>query len=109
MTVEKRIENLENLVDALSRKIDNIKFYQDADTAGVRQSVSLITPYTETKTAFIGDTSIKFDVSAVGSLTVNVIDSLGEILDYSVTKTADEITVNFEPLENVANVTISIQ
>ena len=108
MTIEKRVENLENLVDALSRKIDNIKFYQDADTAGIRQNVATITPFTETKTAYIGDTFCTFDISAVGSMTINVIDSLGEALDYSVTKTADAITVNFEPLENVATVIISI-
>lgn len=38
MDIETRLTNLENLVTALSKKIDNIKFYQDADNAGMRQT-----------------------------------------------------------------------
>lgn len=35
-TIEKRLTNLENLVHAIIRKIDNDKFYQNADISGVR-------------------------------------------------------------------------
>lgn len=40
MTIEKRLENLENLVNALMKKIDNNKFYTDADISGNRQNIN---------------------------------------------------------------------
>lgn len=40
MNIEKRLENLEKLVASLSKKIDNNKFYQDADTASERIGIS---------------------------------------------------------------------
>ena len=40
MTTEKRLDNLENLVHSLISKINNDKFYSDADTNGVRVSSS---------------------------------------------------------------------
>lgn len=36
MDLEKRLTNLENLIHALIRKMDNVKFYQNAEVAGVR-------------------------------------------------------------------------
>lgn len=104
MTIEKRLENLENLVNALSKKIDNNKFYTDADINGNRKSVSDITPYTETKTAYIDDTDVVFLTEVKGNLTVY----LSEEIPYTVTRDADRITVSFEPLEQITDVTISI-
>lgn len=40
MTVEERLTNLENLVNALIKRIDNDKFYNDADKAGIRHTES---------------------------------------------------------------------
>ena len=40
MDLETRVENLENLVNALIESINNSKFYTDADIAGVRKNVS---------------------------------------------------------------------
>lgn len=37
MDLEKRVANLENLVGALIRRIDNDKFYANADTNALRQ------------------------------------------------------------------------
>lgn len=42
MDIYKRVENLENLVNALIQTINNSKFYTDADIAGVRQNVAEI-------------------------------------------------------------------
>jgi hypothetical protein len=36
MSIEKRLTRLEQLVDSLIKRIDNEKFYSDADTNGVR-------------------------------------------------------------------------
>ena len=107
MTIEKRVENLEKQIDNIIRKIDNNKFYQDADVAGVRQGISDVTPYTETKTAYIGDTEIAFDAPN-GNLTVFVKDSEGNFPDFSVERSDNRIIVAFLPLENVTEITISI-
>ena len=40
MTTEKRLENLEKLVNALSKKIDNFNYYQTAAINGCRHSDS---------------------------------------------------------------------
>lgn len=107
MDIEKRLSNLEKLVNNLIKKIDNNKFYQDADVAGVRKGVSDVTPYTETKTAYIGDTEVVFDVPE-GNLTVYIKDSEGNYPDFKVERIDDKIKVSFEPLEHVTTITISI-
>lgn len=108
MDIEKRLTNLENLVNALIKRINNDKYYSDADTKGIRQSVSDVTPYTETKTAYIGDTEVVFNNATGGNLSVYVIDEEGNIPTYTVTKT-ETIRITFDkPLEKVATITISL-
>lgn len=109
MTIEKRLSNLENLVNSLSKKIDNNKYYSDADMNGNRQSISNITPYTETKTAYLGDTEITFNDVPEGNLAVFVRDENGNYPDYTVERNADMIVVYFEPLDYITTITISIQ
>lgn len=38
MDLEKRVANLENLVGALIKRIDNDKYYANADTSALRQT-----------------------------------------------------------------------
>lgn len=102
--IETRVANLENLVHALSQKIDNNKYYTDADMQGNRQSISNVTPYTETKTAYIGDTEVVFQ-NKQGNLLIYT----DKPFPYSVDRNNDFIVVNFEPLEEVSQITISIQ
>lgn len=40
MDIEKRVENLENLVEGLISNLNNNKYYADADISGVRQNIS---------------------------------------------------------------------
>ena len=40
MDIEKRLTNLENLVNALIKRIDNDKFYQSADDASEKKGIS---------------------------------------------------------------------
>lgn len=110
MELEKRVANLEKLVNNLIKRIDNDKIYQNADVAGMRQGISDVTPYTETKTAYIGDTEVAFDVpeGTGGHVTVFIEDSEGNYPLYTLERTGDKITVAFEPLENVTTITISI-
>lgn len=109
MTIEKRLENLENLVNFLSKRIDDILFYQSADNAGMRQGIGEVTPYTDTKTAYIGDTEVVFTGAKSGNLSVFIESEEGSETGYSLDRIGDMITVRFaEPLEYVTEVTISI-
>lgn len=106
ISIEQRLSNLENLVDALSKKIDNNKYYTDADMQGARQSISEVTPYTETKTAYIGDTEISFDNVPSGNLSVFA-DNISE---YRTDRVGSTLNIDFfKPLEEVTEITISIQ
>ena len=105
MDIEKRLSNLENLVYSLIKRIDKEKYYSDADTVGIRQSVSAITPYTESKTAYILDTEIVFNSVPQGNMSV----FFSIPTDYTIERVSDSVVVSFEPLEEVTEVTISIQ
>lgn len=102
MDLETRLTNLENLVNALIKRIDNDKYYADADTAGIRQSVANITPYTESKTAYIGDTEVIFKDVPEGNITIYADVVAGH------QRTDVGVRVFFEPLEEVTNITISV-
>jgi hypothetical protein len=102
MDISTRLDNLENLVNGLIAQINHNKYYTDSDINGVRQSVSEVTPYTETKTAYISDTLVVFTNVPSGNLTV-YFDK-----PYTVEREADRVTVKFEPLEEVTTITISI-
>lgn len=109
MDLEKRVTILENKVDSLINKIDRDKMYSNADMNGLKVGVANATPYTETKTAYISDTIVTFNCSINGSLSVYVIDNDGNVPTHSIKRSADFIQIVFdEPLESVANVTISI-
>lgn len=102
MDLETRVKNLEDMLASIVNTIGNNKFYTDADVNGVRKSVSDITPYTETKTAYIDDTEVVFENVPSGNLTV-YFDG-----DYTIEREDNRITIMFEPLEEVKEVTISI-
>lgn len=53
MNIEQRLSNLENLVNALSKKIDRNNFYQSADTNGNRVGLSNTDGNVEKNTADI--------------------------------------------------------
>ena len=77
--------------------------YRLADkTIGLQAQIDAITPYKETKTAYIGDTEITFYGVPEGNVTV-YFNKL-----YEMEKDCDRITLHFEELEEVAEVTISI-
>lgn len=71
------------------------------DTAN---KVEQITPYTETKTAYIGDTEVVFTDVPQGKLSVY----FDTPTDYAINREGNNIEVSFEPLEDVTTVTISI-
>lgn len=103
MTIEQRLTNLENLVNALIKSRANDKMYTDADINGTRQSVAQITPTTFTKTAYIDDTEVVFTGVPSGNLSV-----YADNLAYRIERTADMVRISFEALSEVKNITISI-
>lgn len=102
MTIEQRLTNLENLVNALSKKIDEVRFYQQADIDGARQNISEITPYTETKTGYYGETEKTFYNVPNGNVTV-----FG-LKEYSLERISDRLTITFDALTEQTEITISI-
>ncbi len=102
MDLEKRVTNLENMFASLMNNINKNKFYTDADVAGVRKGVSDITPYTETKKAYIDDTEIVFDNVPSGNLTVYFDKS------FNLEREGNKVTLHFEALEEITEITISI-
>ena len=60
--IETRVANLENLVHALSQKIDNNKYYTDADMQGNRQSITTADGNIDQNTADIEYIAMMTDV-----------------------------------------------
>lgn len=111
-TVEERLNILEktlkNLQDSFIQAQKNLS-PTTAKVDDTANKVEQITPYTATKTAYIGDTEVVFNGVKDGNLTVYVKDEQGNYPNYTVERTQDIITVYFEPLEYITTITISIQ
>lgn len=99
--LKKAVANLNNTVLQMAK--NNTPMVSKVDnTANI---VTTITPYTETKTAYIGDTSVHFLDVPSGNLTVYGLDT------YKTTRTSyNAVLIEWEtPLEEVTEITISIQ
>lgn len=105
MTLEERVMNLEknmaNLQNAFLQSQRNAVPTTDKvyDTAS---KVEQITPYTETKTAYIGDTECIFSDVPEGNMTVYLNKP------YTVDRDGGRVTIYFDALEEVTTITISI-
>ena len=83
MDIETRLTNLENLVYALVAKIDNINFYQKADTASERIGIS-------TNSAGVAENdSAICDVADLSDVNSQAIDDLAEMVDELSNKVAE--------------------
>ena len=102
MDLETRVTNLENMLASIVDTLSNNKMYTDADIAGVRQSVAEVTPYKETKTAYIDDTEVVFTNVPKGNLTIYFNKP------YTVEREENRLIIRFEALEEVTPITISI-
>lgn len=79
-----------------------VAFNQSNEIKDINMSVEELTPYTETQTAYIGDTEKTFYTDIKGNLTVYF------PYEYSVERLSDRIFITFDPLEEVTDITISI-
>ena len=106
MNYEQEINKLKAQVKNLQESFLQAQKNQTPITARVDDSANKIvelTPYTETKTAYIDDTEIVFTDVPNGNLSVFGIDN------FSMTKDNGRLILTFEPLEEVTQVTITVQ
>lgn len=97
-----QVANLQQTVIQMAR--NNTPIVGKVDSTA--NQVDAITPYTETKTAYIGDTEISFDNVPSGNLSVFV-DNISE---YRTDRVGSTLNIDFiKPLEEVTEITISIQ
>lgn len=75
----------------------------------VSNRVSNITPYEESKTAYIGDTEVSFIKVKEGMINANCITESGLSIPITIELANNEIKVKFEELTELATVSINIQ
>jgi hypothetical protein len=103
--IEKINERLDTLQASILQMQKNLTPVT-AKTDDTSNRVDALTPYTETKTAYIGDSECVFTGVPSGNMSVFIEDSQ---IAYGVSRDSDRVTVDFiEPLEEVTTVTISI-
>lgn len=108
MSIENRVSKLEMEMKNLQLAFDSMQRRQVNTTGKVDDTsnkVAQITPYTDSKTAYIGDTEVVFTNVPQGNLSVY----FDTPTDYSIERTKDAIAVTFDALDEVTTVTISIQ
>lgn len=103
--MEERLKRLEDMVFALMKKVDSIKYYTDADINGTRQSVANITPFTMTKSAYYGENAKAFYGVPEGNTSVFFSKYNGS---YTTSRVGSTLTVAFDTLTEPTDITISI-
>lgn len=97
--IAKALGEIKERMNDLGRRIDNYYANQNDNR---KVEIEAITPYTDTKTAYIGDTEITFFTEVTGNLTIYF------PYEYTVERLMDRIIITFEPLEEVTDISISI-
>lgn len=105
MTLEQRVEKLEELYANLSESFIQVQKNQVVNTAKVDDTsnrVTQITPYTETQIGYYGETEKTFYNVPDGNVTV-----FG-LKEYSLDRISDRLTLTFDALSEQTEITISI-
>ena len=106
-TIEERVQILEANFASLQEAFLQSQSNQ-AESQGqiddTTNKVDRIEPTIYTKTAYIGDTEVVFTDVPSGNLTVFT----DNLIEYSMAKDNDRVTISFEPLSEVTTITISI-
>ena len=100
--LEKRVAQLEQLVLQIAK--GNVNTIGKVDDTSNR--VTAITPYTETKTAYYGESEKTFYDVPDGNVSVYFTNYDG---DYSVSRVSGRLTISFDTLTEQTDITISIQ
>ena len=105
MTLEQRVEKLEKLYANLSDSFIQAQKNQVVNTAKTddnSNNIKSLTPYTETKTGYYGETEKTFYNVPDGNVTVY------GLTEYTMDRVANNITLTFDALEKETNITVSI-
>lgn len=106
MTIEERLSNLEFQVANINRSLIQQGRNASATTSKVDDTsnkVVAITPYTDVKTAYIGDTEVTFENVPNGNV------SVFGLTEYAIDRQNDRLIISFPAVEEVTDVTISVQ
>lgn len=106
MTLEKRVERLERLLENLQESFIQAQKNQIANTAKTDENankVDAVTPYTETKVGYYGETEKTFYNVPDGNVTIYGLS------EYTMDRVSNNITLSFDALTEQTNITISIQ
>lgn len=77
--------------------------------SSLNSRVNAITPYVESKTAYIDDEEVRFRVGKDGNISVFMVDNEGRNVPFEYDVENGEIVVRFGKRESLATVTVSIQ
>lgn len=106
MTLEQRVEKLEKLYANLSDSFITAQKNQVVNTAKTddnSNNIKTLTPYTETKIGYYGETEKTFYNVPEGNVTVYGLS------EYTMDRVSGNITLAFDALTEQTNITISIQ
>ena len=109
MTLEQRVEKLEKLYANLSDSFITAQKNQVVNTAKTddnSNNIKTLTPYTETKIGYFGETEKTFYNVPEGNVTVY---GLSDKAFYTFYRIADRLVLTFDALTEETNITISIQ
>lgn len=107
MTLEDKVNQLESRLNNLQNAFLQSQKNQvpvTAKTDDTASKVVEITPWTASKTAYVDDTSVSFENVPNGNMSVYV----GGVNHSLFERDGDIVTVKFEPLEEVTEVTINV-
>ena len=100
----------QDMFTALQMRIDSLEKKFDSPIVRANENVDKITPYTESKTAYIDDEYVMFDIAKDGNISVYMVDGDGQNVPCMFERMANEqIRVSFAKRDSLATVTISIQ
>lgn len=105
MTVEERLNMIESNLNALINMVSKLRLNTEADVNGARQSISEITPFTMTKTAYYGENAKAFYGVPEGNTSVFFSKYNGS---YTTSRVGSTLTVAFDTLTEPTDITISI-
>ena len=106
MTLEQRVEKLEKLYANLSDSFITAQKNQVVNTAKTddnSNNIKSLTPYTETKIGYYGETEKTFYNVPYGNVTIYGLS------EYTMDRVSNNITLAFDALTEQTNITSSIQ
>lgn len=101
-TLKEQVANLQETVIQMAK--NNTPIVDKVDSTA--NAVETLTPYTETKGAYFGETEKTFYDVPTGNMTVFFSNYNG---DYSTSRVNDRVTISFGALKEHTDITIMIQ